>query len=229
VKAIIIGTNGSVTDTEGAFTLDELQTLVGGWIEAVGLGGGAHGYINEEGKYNPETCPPNKIATRLCHGQEAIGERDWIAGPMVILGETPDGGEADVPDWVRPRLEQIIHPSNRPDAGLPFPTTPRQIARFEGGPNGLRDMDRDEIEVSITSVWPAGPMSTIWYGEGIRRDNGKSIRFGGDWRPMREIAEALEAHGGVVIASVPKWALLSGWLLTEGTPGGVPPKGWGEA
>lgn len=57
--------------------------------------------------------------------------------------------------------------------------------------------------VRVLSVEPQG---TVAIGRGEDMD-GQPVVFGGDWRPMSDIAAALEA-GEDVVAEVPDWAVL---------------------
>ena len=66
-------------------------------------------------------------------------------------------------------------------------------------------MDEDERQVEVERVVPGG---SIWTGEGKDVTTGEHVVFGGDWRPMRDIAEALQA-GAAPVANVPSWAVLS--------------------
>jgi hypothetical protein len=47
---------------------------------------------------------------------------------------------------------------------------------------------------------------TVWLGVAVLED-GRRVRFAGDWRPLRDIAAALEA-GEEVEAEIPIWAEL---------------------
>jgi hypothetical protein len=72
--------------------LRPLQDLVEGYIEAVDLPQGAHGYINEEGKLRG--MPVNPLAT-LLYGQWPA---DCINGPLVVVGSAPNGEDDNVPE-----------------------------------------------------------------------------------------------------------------------------------
>jgi hypothetical protein len=50
------------------------------------------------------------------------------------------------------------------------------------------------------------PGETITIGVGTD-DEGHEVRFAGDWRPMREIADAIE-RGEEPEAEIPDWAVL---------------------
>ena len=63
--------------------LRQLQTLVGGYIEAVPLPGHRYMMINENGKDGPHFI--NQTATLLAREAESIMASDYIAGDAVIL------------------------------------------------------------------------------------------------------------------------------------------------
>lgn len=65
------------------FTLEELQKIVGGYIEVVRLDDGAIMIINEEGKLHG--LPPNERATRIAHAAHAVAYSDEIVGPVAII------------------------------------------------------------------------------------------------------------------------------------------------
>jgi hypothetical protein len=59
------------------------------------------------------------------------------------------------------------------------------------------------MKLTVTRVeYTGGTIATGW---GLDAD-GDEVRFSGDWRPLRDIAEALEA-GEDVQVDVPGWAL----------------------
>ena len=53
---------------------------------------------------------------------------------------------------------------------------------------------------------PAG--STIGYGQGIDHE-GRCIRFAGDWRPLRDLGEALAGADEPIEVEVANWQVLS--------------------
>ena len=85
----IIKTTGEVIETTPAngkyYELEELQNIVGGYIEIVDLGKGKIMVINEEGKF---TCRPNIKATKIFKNAMSdlygIGTQDYIAGDALI-------------------------------------------------------------------------------------------------------------------------------------------------
>ena len=64
------------------YTLEEMQTAVGGMIELVRLGSDGMMVINEEGKL--EHMPVNPTANALAHQYHAIFEDDVIVGPALV-------------------------------------------------------------------------------------------------------------------------------------------------
>lgn len=63
------------------FQLEEAQRYVDGYIEIVRLTDEQIMIVNEEGKFT-KGC--NQIATAIAHLHHAIGQRDYIAGNVVI-------------------------------------------------------------------------------------------------------------------------------------------------
>lgn len=60
------------------------------------------------------------------------------------------------------------------------------------------------ITVSVTSVVPNGSIA-IAFGTNV--ETGKKVSFGGDWRPLRDVAEAID-NGEYVEVEVEEWQLL---------------------
>jgi hypothetical protein len=73
------------------WSLEELQKLVGGYIEIIPTIDNRYMVINELGKVMRPMLPLNKQATRAY----LYGRDDWIAGPAVIVDtkEELDGPE----------------------------------------------------------------------------------------------------------------------------------------
>lgn len=106
VEELSIGTGGD------HYQLLQLQQLVGGWIEAVGIpefvtdSERATAYINEEGKL--EQLPFNGRATDLLVPGVGLFFGDYIAGPMVVCGmDIARGENADIPPGVEARIRLI--------------------------------------------------------------------------------------------------------------------------
>lgn len=83
----ILKTDGSkhvITPQVGTkFNLEELQELVGGYIEVINLDDAHVMVVNENGKY--EHLEVNDNATVLAHAMNAIMKDDYIVGNAVII------------------------------------------------------------------------------------------------------------------------------------------------
>lgn len=84
--------------------LETLQTLVGGNIEAVSAEDW-HFYLNEEGKILG--LAPNRRAGQLVR-DETGRLSDIYCGDVVVVGETVDGDEADVPERLIATAQQLF-------------------------------------------------------------------------------------------------------------------------
>ena len=102
--AIITEENSVVKyDTKEELTLEELQKMVGGYIERVTVskGNGLAFYINEEGKF---TQSGNLIATEFwlnCLKEDGFDPgsfNDFISGPAVLIKEDRYGNQIDLTD-----------------------------------------------------------------------------------------------------------------------------------
>lgn len=82
--AKIYKTNGEVLDIEPKnskdFSLEELQAVVGGYIEIAEMKGGEFMVINEEGKL--KGLPFNEKATELY--QKKVYQGDFIVGDVLV-------------------------------------------------------------------------------------------------------------------------------------------------
>lgn len=91
--AKLIPTSGPVREVAPAegptFTLQELQAIVGGYIEALRLGA-LWLFLNEEGKLH--SLPLNERATALMRGR--IADDDWIVGDVILCTPQEAGEEA---------------------------------------------------------------------------------------------------------------------------------------
>jgi hypothetical protein len=87
--------------------LKSFQQLVGGYIEAIPLGGYGSAYINEEGKFAPLARNENAMALLEAVGQQ-LHPGDWIAGPLVAVGN-PDreGNDTGVTNTVLSVVEGL--------------------------------------------------------------------------------------------------------------------------
>lgn len=87
MKNYIIKTDGTKVNIEPKngvrFTLEELQSAVGGYIEIINLNNDSVLVVNENGKlYNLEL---NKTATVIAHYHRAIFASDYIVGDVVRM------------------------------------------------------------------------------------------------------------------------------------------------
>ncbi|WP_259678253.1 DUF3846 domain-containing protein [Arthrobacter oryzae] len=85
-------------------SLENLQSLVAGNIEAVS-GYDWHFYLNEEGKIL--NLAPNRRAAVLVLEETGV-LTDVYCGNAVFLGETDNGGEADVPEELIDLAQQLF-------------------------------------------------------------------------------------------------------------------------
>lgn len=85
------GTTGqTVLPADGTvFTLEELQKIVGGYIEALYLRDGRLMFVNEDGKRLG--LPPNPLADIIAHQQTGIADNDFIVGNVVICTRAEAG------------------------------------------------------------------------------------------------------------------------------------------
>ena len=98
------------TGGDGA-RLEQLQQLVGGWIEALPVAGcpDTTCYINEEGKFTRDLNP--RATVLLTSTFPTLLPGDYISGPLVVAGFNPargddpeTGGHTDLPDRVAHRV-----------------------------------------------------------------------------------------------------------------------------
>lgn len=87
IDNIIIHSDGTMTAVKPKdfkkFTLEELQSYVGGYIEVINLSANKALVVNEEGKLH--NLPVNKIATALAQYCNAIFPTDCIVGDAVVI------------------------------------------------------------------------------------------------------------------------------------------------
>ena len=91
--ATLIRVNGSretVTPaTTPAFTLEEMHTFVGGYIEVLQFGDGSIMVLNEEGKLIG--LPYNPLATLYAKARVDLLPGDYIAGDAVVVSQQEMG------------------------------------------------------------------------------------------------------------------------------------------
>lgn len=98
VRALVVPVDGPAVLGWLEPSLDALRAAIGGgWLEGVD-GPGWHGYCDEEGKL--KRLPANLPATALAHACGWPYAADLLCGPVVFLGNDPEGEEADVPQHV---------------------------------------------------------------------------------------------------------------------------------
>ena len=97
-----------VRDLPEPISYDEMVGVVHGYIEGVYLDG-ATAWVNEEGKL--QDLPKNYVATDLAHAHNAIHTDDWIAGNMIIVGNSDDEGEMTslTNEWINANLKEIAN------------------------------------------------------------------------------------------------------------------------
>ena len=111
-KALLIPVEGPVQDIELDGSLAQLQTIVGGHIEAVPLpdfitgARQATAYIHDEGKFE---CEPNMRATDFMVPGVGLWPSDYIAGPFLLVGFDIRTGEhtENLPEAVVARARLI--------------------------------------------------------------------------------------------------------------------------
>lgn len=85
-EAIVFNADGSETcvapDNGTDFSIYEMQSIVGGYIELVKLGSGKIMIVNEEGKINQ--LPMNTKATQIC---QLHGINEVIVGDVLVCDE----------------------------------------------------------------------------------------------------------------------------------------------
>lgn len=85
------GTRGPIAPAIGAaFSLIELQGVVGGFIEGVRLRGGFWMFVNEDGKRL--ALPYNDLATQLARTDGFLPLDDYIVGDVVVCTTAEAGG-----------------------------------------------------------------------------------------------------------------------------------------
>lgn len=141
--------------------LKSMQQLVGGYIEALFLTDEVSAYINEEGKYNGSHR--NEAGTALVkHALSTVGRTlipgDFIAGPLVLMGQSDDEGEdTSVPESVVELLNAVgvkIGSRNVPAVTVEWPESVSGIAELPVKFTGYeRRTLETRIPTSIPNVW----------------------------------------------------------------------------
>jgi hypothetical protein len=87
----------SITPRNGkAFTLEELQHMVGGVIEALPLNDGTVMWLAEEGKLND--LPYNPVADLIAAQHSGMAWSDYIVGDVVIATPAESGEDEEEED-----------------------------------------------------------------------------------------------------------------------------------
>jgi len=107
MRAIIIEPGQVPYFEDRDWTLDQLQSVVGGWIEALPCHrDDISVYGNDEAKYRGEDggpMPLNETATAWLG--RLLFPGDYIAGPVVVIGFDPETGEnAELPEGIESEL-----------------------------------------------------------------------------------------------------------------------------
>ena len=112
-RALLIPAEGPLREIELDGSLEQLQELVGGRIQALPLpdfidpNGRATAYVNEEGKYE-QADRPNMRATDFLVPGVGLFFGDHVAGDMLLCGfDSATGDHADLPDAVAARARLI--------------------------------------------------------------------------------------------------------------------------
>lgn len=99
-RMVVITPDGEGAVMQASSDLDTLRALVGGPIQEVfpstGDTLGWHGYVDEEGKIKAAAPNPVGTAVALTLGWTPL-PGDYLCGPLVLLGDSPDGEEGDLP------------------------------------------------------------------------------------------------------------------------------------
>jgi hypothetical protein len=98
----------SIIEEPTPISYDDMVAWVDGYIECVLLDG-AVAYVNEEGKL--EGLRMNWKATEVAHAHNAIYGDDYIAGNMLIVGNSDDEGEMTslTTEWINANLKEIAN------------------------------------------------------------------------------------------------------------------------
>ena len=117
--ALVIPVDGPVQTVELDGSLEQLQALVGGLVQALPVPeficatGGATAYVGDESKFDPD-CAPNMRATDFLVPGVGLVWGDYVAGPMIVAGFDPrTGNHAPLPAAVKQRVRLIEQESGR--------------------------------------------------------------------------------------------------------------------
>ena len=88
MKALVLTATGEVKELDG-ITLQDLQSAVGGWVQAIDLAEDLTMWLNEEGKLTG--LPHNTTAQKLWDKTFWVGS-DFVVGDVVLTGGTDEEG-----------------------------------------------------------------------------------------------------------------------------------------
>jgi Domain of unknown function (DUF3846) len=88
MKALVLTTTGEIKELDG-ISLQDLQSAVGGWVQAIDLSNDLTMWLNEEGKLTG--LPHNTTAQKLWDKTFWVGS-DFVVGDVVLTGGTDEEG-----------------------------------------------------------------------------------------------------------------------------------------
>jgi hypothetical protein len=119
LEALLIPVDGPVQPVTLDDTLEQLQGIVGGLIQALPVpefidpDGRSTIYVGDESKFDPD-CQPNMRATDFLVPGVGLFFGDYISGPMVVAGFEPrTGNHAPLPESVEQRVRLIEQEAGR--------------------------------------------------------------------------------------------------------------------
>ncbi len=105
MKALVLTATGEVKELDG-ITLQDLQSAVGGWVQAIDLADDLTMWLNEEGKLTG--LPHNTTAQKLWDKTFWVGS-DFVVGDVVLTGGTGEEGETlPLGDDTAQRVRKIL-------------------------------------------------------------------------------------------------------------------------
>lgn len=103
--ALVLKTDGTI-ETLDKIGLQELQTAVGGWVQAIDLANDLTMWLNEEGKL--VGLPHNTTAQKLWDKTFWVGS-DFVVGDVVLTGGTDEEGKTlPLGDGTAQRVREIL-------------------------------------------------------------------------------------------------------------------------
>jgi hypothetical protein len=88
MKALVLTATGEVKELD-QISLQDLQSAVGGWVQAIDLADDLTMWLNEEGKLTG--LPHNTTAQKLWDKTFWVGS-DFVVGDVVLTGGTDEEG-----------------------------------------------------------------------------------------------------------------------------------------